>query len=76
VFQKLRDVLGVHILGDDERPITNLGRLFDCVWCLSVWIATGCAVVAISSLWFVMIPFALSAMAIIIEEQTRRDRSK
>ena len=67
VFRKIRDVFGVYILGDDDRPVSQLGRLLACVWCLSVWIALVMTVVMLMPIWFVMIPFALSAIAIWIE---------
>jgi hypothetical protein len=68
VFRKLRDVLGAYILGDDDQPLTTLGRLFSCVWCLSVWIGAALTAISFSALWVLALPFALSAAAIWIDE--------
>lgn len=45
-----------------------LAGLLDCVWCTSVWVGTGVAVIVLSPVWFVLWPFALSAGAILLDE--------
>lgn len=39
-------------------------QLFSCMYCLSVWIGLLCAVLTLTEAWIVMLPFALSAVAI------------
>ncbi len=56
IFEKLRSRLGWEV--------------FECVWCLSFWIAAGLWIVY--NFWpgvvIVLVPFALSAGAIIVEK--------
>jgi hypothetical protein len=70
IFERLRHRLGVQYLEDGAAYSHNeWGKLFTCVWCMSVWV--GAIVFIVSTLtgvaWF-GIPFALSALAIIINE--------
>lgn len=67
LLHKIRDFVGAYELGDDDEPLTSLGGLFACVWCMSVWIGAVLAVLAITPLWALLIPFALSAVAIVIQ---------
>lgn len=67
MFLIIRTRLGVHLIGDDDRPESNLGRLFSCIWCMSVWVGAFIALVAITPYWVLLIPFALSAAAIAID---------
>ncbi len=72
VFEWFRDKVGIEY---DERSIpvaTNfIGEGLMCVWCNSVWIG-----LAFTGLWYwqkaialiLSLPFALSALAIIVEE--------
>ena len=41
VFLKLRTWLGVYNLGIDDRPSSNLGRIFECVYCLGIYLGFG-----------------------------------
>ncbi len=67
LLNRIRDWVGVYELGQDDEPLSNLGRLFACVWCMSIWVSLVLAAIAITSLWIVLIPFALSAVAILIQ---------
>jgi hypothetical protein len=42
-------------------------ELFSCVYCLSVWIAVLVAAVMLTDLWLLLIPFALSAVAVMVD---------
>lgn len=70
MFIKLRDKMGFvhdefgHVIG---RPDTNV---LACTWCTSFWIAMILLVVFVDPLlWWMVVPFAVSAMAIIINEK-------
>jgi len=72
VFRRLRKLIGIMYYEEDDatvEPDTFFGSLFGCVWCLTIWIGT---VVWIAyNLWpdviYPLVPFALSAGAIMIE---------
>ena len=68
LLHKIRDWAGVYELGDNDEPITSFGKLFSCVWCMSVWVGTALAVIVITPCWVLTIPFALSAIAVTIQE--------
>jgi hypothetical protein len=72
LLHRIRDWAGAYELGDDDEPITSLGRLFVCVWCMSVWVGAVLAVIAITPFWALLIPFALSAVAILIQSAVNR----
>lgn len=72
VFQALRVKAGVYILGDDGRPETFFGKLLECVWCTSVWVAVGVFLILLTPLWPVLIPFALSAAAILMNSLCKK----
>lgn len=42
-------------------------ELFSCVYCLSVWIGAVCALILLTDYWWLLIPFALSAVAIMVD---------
>ena len=71
IFFRLRGLLGFNQFdnGEEVAPETFFGNLFACVWCLSVWIAIGVWIAY--RLWtptlIVAVPFALSAVAIMVE---------
>lgn len=69
---KFRYRVGTHELDEYDRPLSNLGKLFACVWCMSVWVSVIVAVVAITPFWVVLIPLALSAVAILIQSVVRQ----
>ena len=66
LLHRIRDWAGAYELGEDDEPITSLGKLFSCVWCMSVWVGAALAVVVITPCWALLIPFALSAVAIVM----------
>ncbi len=45
-------------------PTGFWSELFDCMWCLSVWIGLLTTVVALTPAWWLLWPLALSAVAI------------
>ena len=47
VFLRLREWAGAYQYGDDGRPETSLGRLVACPYCLGMWFALPCAVLAV-----------------------------
>ena len=69
VFKRLRDRVGVHYLRDDSWPDTNLGRLFSCCKCLSMWTGAVFGLLALTPLWWAAIPFALSAPVVFIRDR-------
>lgn len=69
VFKRLREFAKVDHLREDGWPVTNLGRLLDCIKCFSIWSGLLCAILMFTPLWVAMTPFALSAVAIFIKER-------
>ena len=72
IFAKFRFFIGVKYDSLSQPVGTNfIADIFTCVWCASVWVGLFFAV-----LWFInadaaiilALPFALSAVAILIEE--------
>ena len=58
----------------DRFPSDWLISLLSCVWCTGVWISVAVAgsyAVAPVVLWWCMLPFALSAVAGLLEEATQ-----
>lgn len=47
VFAWLREIASAHQYGDDGRPATNTGRLLACPFCIGVWAALPCAMMAL-----------------------------
>lgn len=65
VFFKLRAMF-------DDKQIELFDLLFSCVWCMSVWVATFIILSAIMNktlTLYLILPFALSAIAVILEEK-------
>ena len=63
IFFRIREWIG------DEGFFAGL---FSCVWCLSVWVAIFLTLSAIMNktvTLYLMLPFALSAIAVILEEK-------
>lgn len=68
IFQSLRQRIGIdsdHIV--DERYADRfITQLFECYWCLSVWVGVLCLLALF--VWpYILLPFAFSAVAIIID---------
>lgn len=77
IFLRFRRAMGI-VHDDDGRPImtidSNLARLFNCVWCISMFIALPFALAIYlfqDIMWWLSLPFALSGLAIYIEQRTR-----
>jgi hypothetical protein len=49
-------------------PNTMWGKLFECYWCLSVWVGILVTVIVVIDLWWLLLPFALSGGAILCVE--------
>ena len=66
---KLRSLVGVYYDEFSEVQGKNVvARALTCVWCTSIWVALGFSVLHYFGLaYWVALPFALSAAAIIIE---------
>lgn len=70
IFFKMRAKMGITAL--DPVPETFWAGLFGCVYCLSVWVG---AILILSAIMdkmvtvYLMLPFALSAIAVILEEK-------
>lgn len=70
IFERVRRKAEVYYLGEDGRPTTFFGKLLSCLWCTSVWMGTGVTIVALSPVWYVLIPFAFSGFAVIVHLRT------
>ena len=72
IFSFFRKWIGV----DDSNPTTTIfpdtfiGRLFSCIWCLSVWVAIIMLVCYfVSFLRPLILLFAISTLAVLVEER-------
>jgi len=46
-------------------------QLFGCMYCLSIWVALLCAALLVTDYWVALLPFALSAIAIMVDKVGR-----
>lgn len=46
-------------------------QLFGCIYCMSMWIGLLCAALMFTEYWVLLVPFALSAMAIVVDSCSR-----
>jgi len=49
-----------------KPPHTKIGYLFTCIWCMSIWVASGvaiCYTMITTATTVIALPFALSAVA-------------
>ena len=70
VFENIRKRVGVYYTDEIGRPLSLLGKLFSCMWCMSIWSGTLAAALCMTPFWWVLVPFAFSAVAIVIENIT------
>ena len=71
MFVWIRERFGVvhdHLGFPHGYPDTLWGKLFECYWCLSVWVGIVCSVMLLTGLWWMLLPFALSGGAILCVE--------
>ncbi len=72
IFVRLRAFIGVKY-DEYSQPYGTkfFAKLFSCVWCLSTWIGAFAAVAFIvfpKATFYLSLPFAFSACAVIVEE--------
>ncbi len=65
IFDRLRYWAGTY-----REPQPFLGQLLGCFWCLSVWIGLLCGLIGYYA-WPVLLPFALSGAAILLDAAIR-----
>jgi hypothetical protein len=71
IMVKLRHVAGVRYDETSTRyGLTEVAKALNCIWCLSVWVATFLTVafVLYPATLYLVVPLALSALAILIQE--------
>ncbi len=74
IFLLIREAIGINHTDDgrpNEIPDTNLGRLFSCTWCLSMFLALPLSVLVYffkDVMILVSLPFAISAGTIIVDK--------
>jgi hypothetical protein len=66
IFERFRRLFGVV----DHQPSNQIGELFTCIWCFSIWVAFG--LFALSELAFgvyrwIAIPLAISSGVILLQ---------
>ena len=76
VFERIRRVSGVYYTDECGRPLTTFGRLLNCLWCTSMWTGTLTCVVVFTSIWPVLVPFAFSAVAVLIDTGVEQWRDR
>lgn len=69
IFARMRDRLGVPYLRADGWPDSNVGRLFSCIKCMSVWTSALFGFLCLTPLWWICLPFALSAPAVLVRDK-------
>lgn len=52
------------------RPFWS--QILGCIYCLSVWVGAPAALLALSDAWWLLLPLALSAAAILVELCSKR----
>jgi hypothetical protein len=69
VFYRVRRAAGA----EDEGQLSNLAKGLTCVWCVSVWIAIATIVLRLvfPKSFLLLIPLALSAVAVLVDETLR-----
>lgn len=66
VLTRLRALTGVR--HKDDEPIAYPdGNVFECFWCLSIWVSIILTLVAFSPVWWILAPLAASAAAIKVQ---------
>jgi len=71
MFTKFRSMFGIihSSMGYPHGyPETFFGKLFECHYCLSVWVGAAVAVAMLLGLWWLMLPLALSGGEILCAE--------
>lgn len=69
LFVRLRKFIGVDYNEYSEVIAKNeFAKMFTCIWCLSIWVSIFVTVVYIIVGATIFLPFALSAIAILIHE--------
>lgn len=71
IFVWIRERFGIvhDVLGFPHGyPNTLWGKLFECYWCLSVWVGAMVTVMMALDLWWLLLPVALSGGAILCVE--------
>ncbi len=69
VFERIRYAAGVYFLDPDtQRPVGMFGKLLECFWCTSFWVAVPFGLTLTVSWQIIVIVPALSAGAILLEE--------
>lgn len=71
VFMRLREAVDWNGLGP-----TQLRLLFSCIYCISIWVGLVCAALMSVDYWWVMMPFALSAVAVMVDKRCFAPTSK
>lgn len=64
IFLMVRATSGTHILGEDGRPDSGMGRILSCLFCTSMWVSF----LLMFCPMFIIVPFALSGAAIIVQK--------
>lgn len=66
VLTRLRALTGVQ--HHEDLPIAYPdGNVFECFWCLSIWVSLVLSVVAFTVAWPLLVPLAASAVAIKVQ---------
>lgn len=51
----VRDKAQVYAVDDSGMPITFWGRQLTCFWCMAGWVALPVSIIALSSIWYILI---------------------
>ena len=70
LFLKLREAAGVDFTDEDGKPVSFWGKQFKCFWCITFLVGLVAWPVAIFVPWL-LVPFALSAGALLLSQSGR-----
>lgn len=79
IFVYIRNLTGSILHDDDNVPVqydVNFwGKLFSCIYCMSIWVAFFfciLAVISVEAAVIVGLPFSLSAIAVIVDDLSQK----
>jgi hypothetical protein len=69
--QWIRDAAKTYAVDEDGTPVTLWGKVLSCFWCTSLIVSGVCGGASLLSIWWVLLPFAVSGAAILLNHVAR-----
>jgi len=67
----IRDAAMIWAVDEFDVPKTFWGRILNCFWCTSLIVSGVCGGMAFLPIWWVLLPFAVSGLAILLNHLAR-----